>query len=270
MISLYPLKKFKYPVVAECISPDVFRGKKLEETAVLEVWEGNKRKKLEELFKLEETEGPDDAITIQGDVNRVKRIGFGMASGELFIIGDAGMHLGEEMKGGKIRVNGDAGSWAGSMMKGGEIDIRGNAGDYLGSPYRGSSQGMSGGRMTVHGNAGSEIGAYLKKGTIKICGNVGQFAGLRMQGGTIYVQGDCDGRVGACMRSGKIIVSGFLASILPTFTIDGLKEKVKVEEDETVGGGFYVFLGDLVEDGRGKLYVSRKKNSHLSHYERLL
>jgi formylmethanofuran dehydrogenase subunit C len=270
MMNLYPLKDFRYPIVAECISPDVFRGKKLEEVAASEVWEGNKRKKLEELFKVEEAEGKDAAIVIHGNVGKVKRIGAGMTSGEILINGDVGMHLGEEMKGGKITARGNVAGWAGAMMKGGEIEIHGNAGDYLGAPYRGSREGMNGGRIIVHGDVGSEAGTHMKKGLIKIYGCAAEFVGFRMHGGTIYVQQDCAERAGACMADGRIIVDGLLESVLPTFAIDSTRAKVKIEEGETIEGPLYVFLGDLTENGKGKLYVCKQKNPQLSNYERFL
>jgi len=274
MITLYPLKEFKLPVIAECINPDVFQDKTLKEIVDLEIWEGNKPKKLGELFKVEEktTENPSEKtmITIRGDVSKVRRIGYSMKNGEITIQGDVGMHLGEEMKGGKILVHGNAGGWAGSMMKNGTIEVHGNASDYLGAPYRGSFEGMRGGKITVYGNVGSEAGTYMRKGTIKIYGNAGQFVGFRMREGTIYVQGDADTRAGASMTGGKIIIGGNFESVLPTFTIDGIKEKVKIEEGETAEGPFYLFLGDMVENGSGKLYVHRTKNPHLSRYEKFL
>jgi formylmethanofuran dehydrogenase subunit C len=156
------------------------------------------------------------------------------------------------------------------MMKDGTIEIKGNAGSYLGAPYRGSTIGMHGGRITVSGNGGHETGALMKKGTIRIFGKAGQFTGLRMRGGTICVQGDCDERVGACMREGKIVVGGNLASVLPSFSIDSIKPKVKIDENETAQGPFYVFQGDLTEGGNGKLYVSKPKNPQLSSYEKFL
>jgi formylmethanofuran dehydrogenase subunit C len=274
MISLRPLEDFRFPILAECISPDVFQGKTLNEIEHLQVWEGNKQKKLGELFKIDEakTENQPDnqAITVYGDVSKVRRIGLGMKSGEITINGDVGMHLGEEMKAGKITVQGNTGGWTGSMMKGGTIEIHGSASDYLCAPYRGSTEGMRGGRVIVHGNAGTEAGANMKKGIIKIYGSAGQFVGFRMHDGTIYVQGNCDGRAGACMVNGKIIVGGHLDSVLPSFTIDGIRPKVKIEENEVVEGPLYVFLGDLVENGNGKLYVSKEKNPHLNSYERFL
>ena len=274
MISLDPKREFKFPIVAECINPEIFAGKKFEEIAELNVWEGNKQKTLGELFKIEETQktNPSEggAITIKGDVSKVKRIGAGMESGEITIFGNVGMHLGEEMKGGKITVHGNVGGWAGSMMKGGTIEIHGNAGSYLGAPYRGSTEGIHGGKIIVHGNVGNDVGNHMKKGVIKIYGNAGQFVGFHMHKGTIYVQGDCGDRAGACMKDGTIIVGGFIESVMPTFTIDSLKKRVKVEEGEVVETSFYLFLGDLTENGQGKLYVSKEKNPHLSHYERFL
>jgi len=274
MITLTPKSEFRFPIVAECINPDFFHGKTSKEIEELKIWEGNKQKTLGELFKVEETKMANpqekEIITINGNVSKVRRIGANMKSGEIIVHGDVGMHLGEEMKGGKITVYGNVSGWAGSMMKGGTIEIHGNASDYLGAPYRGSSKGMHGGKIVVYGNVGNEAGAHMRRGLIKIYGNVGQFLGLRMRDGTIYVEKDSGGRAGACMKGGKIVISGFLESVLPTFTIDSVKEKVKIEEGETVSGPFYLFLGDLVENGEGKLYVLKEKNPHLSHYEKFL
>jgi formylmethanofuran dehydrogenase subunit C len=273
MINLHPLKEFRVPVIGECINPDIFQGKTREGIAGLTIWEGNKQKKLGELFKVEEISTGQQTerttVAIHGDVSKVRRIGLCMTNGEIAIHGDVGMHLGEEMEGGKISVHGNVGRWTGSMMKGGTIEIHGNAGDYLGAPYRGSSKGMRGGKIIVHGNAGNEAGAYMRKGVIKIYGTAGQFVGLRMHNGTIYVQKDCEGRAGACMTGGKIVVGGFLESVLPTFTIESVKKKVKIEEDDRVEGPFYLFLGDLTENSKGKLYVLKGKNPHLSRYEKL-
>ncbi|MCS7115187.1 MAG: formylmethanofuran dehydrogenase subunit C [Nitrososphaerota archaeon] len=274
MISLYPKKSFKLPVVAECINPDVFQGKTFKEIEQLEIWEGNKKRKLRELFKVEETKteggSMENVITVHGDVDKVRRIGAGMASGEIIVKGNVGMHLGEEMKGGKITVYGNAGGWAGSMMTGGTIEIHGNAGDYLGAPYRGIPEGMKGGKITVHGNVGSEAGAYMRRGLIKIYGNAGQFVGFRMHDGLIYVQKNCDGRAGACMKDGTIAIGGFMESVLPSFTFEGIRKRFKIEEGEVVEAPFYLFLGDLTEDGTGKLYVSKANNPQLSHYEKLI
>ena len=273
MINLYARREFKRPIFAECITPDNFEGKTPEEIGELKIWEGNKEKKLAEIFKVErikKEEENEPIITIYGDLRKIRMIGAKMKKGQIIIHGDVGMYLGQEMEGGKITVRGNADRWAGSMMKGGTIEIYGNAGSYLAASYRGSTAGMRGGKIIVHGNAENEVGAYMRKGIIKIYGNAGQFAGLRMLKGTIYIEKNCEGRAGACMTGGKIIVGGTIESVLPTFTIEGLKKKVKVEEGEVVEGPFYLFSGDITENGDGKLYISKMKNPHLSFYEKLI
>ncbi len=274
MIALYPLKEFRYPIMAECINPEVFQGKTLEEIEQLEAWEGNKKRKLGELFKVEESKNEgapaETGIAINGNVSKVRMIGARMVSGEIVIKGDVGMHLGEEMEGGKITVYGNVGGWAGSMMKNGIIEIHGNAGDYLGAPYRGKNEGMKGGKIIVYGDVGRESGAHMRKGLIKIYGSSGQFVGFRMRDGLIYVQKNCEGRAGACMIEGTVVIGGSIELVLPSFTFEGIKKKVKVEEGEVVEMPFYLFLGDLAENGRGKLYVSKLNNPQLSHYEKIL
>jgi len=270
MIVLTPLRKFQFPVIAECINPDVFQDKTLDKIAALTLFEGNKQKKLGNLFKIEEATAESPNITINGDASEVRRIGMGMKNGEIVINGNAGMHLGSKMAGGKITVHGDVGGWAGAEMRGGVIEIYGDAGDYLASSYRGSSEGMHKGKIIVQGNVGSDVAVFMHGGTIKIYGNAGQFLGFRMRDGMIYVETNAETRVGACMTGGKIVVGGFLEEVMPTFTIDSVKSKVKIEETEKVSGPFYVFLGDVAEQGKGKLYVSKVKNPHLSQYEKFL
>ena len=270
MIVLTTLRVFQFPVTAECINPDVFEGKSKREVTSLEVWEGNKQKTLGGLFKIEQTSAKTPNITINGDVSRIRRIGTGMKDGEIVINGNAGMHLGEKMVGGKITVNGDVGGWAASDMKGGLLEINGNVNDYLASPYRGSSTGMRGGKIIVHGNVGINSAVYMRGGLIKILGSAGMFLGFRMCAGTIYVEKEADTRIGASMTGGKIVVAGALKEVMPTFTINKVKAKVKIEEGEYAKGPFYVFLGDLAEKGKGKLFVSKTINPHLKTYERFL
>ena len=273
MISLCVARGFTLPVTAECISPDVLWRLTAEQINEMPVWEGNKRKKLGALFNVTREDGPsaeEAAVTVSGELSKVRRIGSLMQTGTITINGDVGMYLGEEMKGGRILVNGDVGRWAGSMMKGGTIEVRGSAGDYLAAPYRGSTEGMRGGTIVVHGNAGNEAGAHMKRGIIRVHGDVGEFAGLRMRDGVIYVGGRCGDRAGACMTGGKIVAAGPLDVVLPTFTLEGIRPKAKIGESESVEGPFYVFSGDIAERGDGKLYVSRQRNPHLVWYERFL
>jgi len=263
---------FKAPVEADYLSPDSFAGKTLGEISKLPMWEGNKQRTIGELFEIEgePTAKPEEqSIHLHGDVSRVRRIGSGMSAGEIMVFGDAGLHTGEEMKGGKITVGGNADSWLGAMMKDGTIEVKGNAGDYVGAAYRGSVKGMRGGTIIIHGNAGNELGCFMRKGLIKIYGSTAQFAGVHMRNGTIFITGSSSGRVGAEMTGGKVIVNGRLNEVLPTFLIDSLKPKVKVDGEE-ITGPFYMFIGDTVEEGEGKLYVSKAANPHLKFYEQFL
>ena len=270
MIVLTPLRKFQFPVMAECINPDVFQDRSITEIAALEVWEGNRIKKLGDLFKIQEDPAEIPNIILNGEASQVRRVGMGMKNGEIDIYGNIGMHVGEKMAGGKIMVRGDAAGWAGSDMKGGSIEILGNAADYLASPYRGSSGGMSKGKIIVHGNVGSDVAVFMKGGVIKIHGNAGPFLGFRMRGGTIHVEKNVGRRAAACMTGGKIVVSGILEDIPPTFTIDAIKPKTKIEEGYKASGPFYVFLGDRAEEGKGKLFVSKENNPKLNSYEKFL
>jgi formylmethanofuran dehydrogenase subunit C len=109
----------------------------------------------------------------------------------------------------------------------------------------------------------------MRNGLIKIYGNAGQFVGMHMHEGTIFVQGTSEGRAGASMTGGKIVLSGYSVSVLPTFSIDDIKKKVKVDGEE-VQGPFYLFTGDNAEKGGGKLYIAQAKNPQLSFYEKYL
>jgi len=244
----------------------------LEEIGKLQLWEGNRQRNLSDLFHIEgDGAATPEKLTIQvlGDVHKVRRIGAGMSAGEVIIYRDAGIHLGEEMRGGRITVGGSADSWTGAMMKDGVIEVKGNAGDYVGAAYRGSVKGMRGGTIIIHGNAGNELGLFMRKGLIKVQGSVGQFAGMHMKNGTILVRGNSEGRAGAEMTGGKIVVCGNVPSVLPTFSIDSVKPKVKINGEEATGP-FYLFIGDVTEEGEGKLYISQASNPHLKFHEQYL
>jgi len=129
---------------------------------------------------------------------------------------------------------------------------------------------MRGGLIVVDGSVGSDSGVNMHGGVIKIKGSVGQFLGFGMDDGAIYVKGQAGTRAGSCMKGGKIILAGAVEEVMPTFTIDSVKPKVKVDDTETVTGPFYVFLGDRAELGTGKIFVSKANNPQLNTYEKFL
>jgi formylmethanofuran dehydrogenase subunit C len=268
--TLTPLKQFELPIIAPCITPASFQGKTAQEIAALPLNEGNMQKTIGALFKVEQDDAATPTILINGDVIKVRHIGQKMKEGEIIINGNSGMHLGAEMKGGKITVNGNALGWTGAEMKGGTIEVFGNGGDYLASPFRAADTGMKGGLIIVHGDVGHDVAAGIRGGTLKVDGNAGNFLGYHMSEGTIYVAKNIGGRSGAYMTGGKIIVGGTVESILPNFSIDGVKPKVKVDATQNVPGPFYLFLGDLTQKTRGKLFINKANNPQLSTYEKYL
>lgn len=263
---LKPRITTKVPIEADCISPDTISGMSIEEIKSMEVFYGNKRKKLTDFFEVEE--GADGEIFIDGDVSTVKYIGAGMKSGKIIIKGDAGMHLGSEMEGGEIIVGGNVSDWSGAETKGGLIKIGGDAGNLLGAAYRGSKVGMKGGMIIVDGNAGNEVGLLMRRGAIWISGNLGEFAGAHMSGGTIFCLGEIGERAGAEMDRGTIVAFNRI-KLLPTFKhastynpvflrfyLRELRKKYGLPiKDEHVNGFYDRYSGDIVELGKGEIFI---------------
>jgi len=269
---LAPVRQFKIPVTADCISPDFIAGKSLREIELTEIWEGNRRVKLGSLFKVHGEMGstPKDClIRITGNVSSVRGIGYRMTAGAIEVDGDAGMYLGERMRGGSVVVTGNAGSWLGTQMRDGRIEIKGNAGDSVGGSVRGGTKGMRGGTITIHGECGTEAGAWMRNGTIRIKGNCDLYAGIHMKNGTIVLEKGSAGRVGAHMTNGRIIVLGNMGGVLPSFQFEEIRQTAKAG-DEKIPGPFYVFSGDVNEEGQGRLFARVADNSDLKWNERYL
>lgn len=253
------------PVDAECISPDVFFGKSVDEIKKLELLHGNEKKKIGDFFDVSGENS--EAIEITGDVSKVKHVGTKMSRGKITINGNCGLHLGSEMTGGEIIVNGNAGDWAGAEMKGGIIRIKGNGGNFLGAGYRGAKKGMENGIIVVYGNTGDETGTVMCQGTIVIFGNAGSFLGANMTGGTIYCFGSTADRTGAEMKDGTIVVCKNI-TLLPTFRYNStynpvflrafLNELRKYEipvEDKYITGLYKRYSGDLADSEKGEIFV---------------
>jgi formylmethanofuran dehydrogenase subunit C len=246
LVQLKVKRALKVPIDAPEISPSFLVGKSNRDICNLEVWEGNRKTKIEKIFEVK-GEPRDDTekikIKIIGDVSKVKKIGKKMDGGNIQIIGNAGMHLGNDMKNGTISVQGNVGSWLGSNMKGGSI--------------------------IVQGNAGNEVGCWMRGGTIQILGNVGLCPGVHMKNGTIYIKENCLGRAGAQMQGGKIILDGRIPDVLPSFNIESERGSTRVGK-EKIEGPFYLFHGDNNEDGNGRLYVKIDNNPQLIWFEKLI
>ncbi len=237
----------------EGILPNIIAEKSVEEIEDLLIQYGNRKVKLSEFFDVFVEKSDVPRLIFEGDMSRVKRIGFGMREGEIIVKGNAGMYLGAFMSGGRIVVEGDVGHFSALNMRGGEIFIEGNAGDYLCASYRGDWRGMSGGTVIVKGDAGKELGSYMRGGKIAVEGLADEFAGVCMRGGLIVLN-KAKARLGASMIGGAIVVNE-VEELLPGFFEEGEEENPEIE-GEKFEGRFKVYSGDHAErKAKGKLYV---------------
>jgi formylmethanofuran dehydrogenase subunit C len=248
-ITIAPKNAFRISVEAENISTDKFAPLTLGQINSLVVWQGNRQKKLSDLFIVEGDDAPAKAeeltIRLIGDFSQVKRIAEGMTAGQVLAEESVGMHAGNNMLGGLLSIAGNADDWLAREMRGGKVVVMGNAGNYLGGGYRGEKCGMRGGEIEVRGSAGAYLGEHLCGGSIRIGGDAGDFAGAANQGGTIFIGGSTY-LPGAEMSKGTITVKGE-AKVLPSF--------LKTEIVEVDGQAFQKYAGDLVDSGKGELLV---------------
>ena len=250
-ITIAPIAPFKVSVEAENISPDRFAPLTLGQIRSLEVWYGNRKMRLCDLFLVDGDDSPvkpeEVQIRIKGDFSLVKRIGEGMSAGTVEADGPVGMHAGNNMRGGLLTVQGDADDWLAREMRGGKIVIRGNAGNYAGAGYRGEKCGMRGGDIEIGGSAGAYLGEHLCGGSIRVNGDAGDFPGAANQGGIIIIGGSTY-LPGAEMTKGTITVKG-KAKVLPGYQ--------KMETATIDGVEYQKYAGDLVENGKGELFVRK-------------
>jgi formylmethanofuran dehydrogenase subunit C len=259
------------PVEIEGLTPDWACDKRLAEIERFELFHGNRKVALAEMFAVT-GDAADRRIDFEGDLSGVHWIGAHMRAGQIHIHGSAGRHVGSEMRGGEIHVEADAGGWLGCEMRGGLIHVRGRAGDLVGAANRGSAKGMTGGTILVDGDAGNEIGLAMERGTIAIGGTAGDMLGFNLAGGTVLVLGDCGIRAGAGMRGGTIgLVGPTPPRILPSFRFDRTTRPetlVGVLDDVRAHGLRFddmpaevdVHVGDLIADGTGEIYLPHAGN----------
>jgi formylmethanofuran dehydrogenase subunit C len=249
-ISIKPRRAFEVSIEAEVISPDRLAALTLGQIGGLEVWLGNRRMKLSDLFLVEGDDAPsspaETLVRLEGDFSRAKRIAEGMSAGTVEVLGSVGMHAGNGMKGGLLSITGNASDWLGREMRGGKIMVAGDAGNYVGAGYRGEKCGMRGGEIEISGSAGAYLGEHICGGSIRVSGDAGDFPGAANQGGTIYIGGSTY-LPGAEMTKGTITVKGG-ARVLPSYQ---RADVVTVEGKE-----FQKYVGDMVENGKGELLVA--------------
>ncbi len=256
----------KVPVEIEGFTPDWACDKSIAEIEGFEIFHGNCKVALAEMFRVSGDAG-DKRMDFEGNLSGVHWIGAHMTSGVVRIHGPAGRHVGSQMRGGEIGVEGNAGGWVGAEMAKGLIHVKGNAGHLTGAAYRGSAKGMTGGTILVDGNAGNEIGLTMRRGLIAIGGTAGDTVGFNMIAGTIAVFGECGIRPGAGMRRGTLALFGPTPPpLLPSFRFATTYQPQAVKLmlrtlsrhgfrfDETLMDAEYdLYNGDLVSLGRGEI-----------------
>jgi formylmethanofuran dehydrogenase subunit C len=252
-------------VRAEALSPDRLAGLGRAEIERLELWHGNRRAAVGELFAVA-GDGAED-MRVEGNLARVAGLGSGMTGGRLTVAGDAGPHVGADMRDGELLVEGNAGDWVGAEMRGGRLVVRGSVGRRVGGAYAGSRAGMRGGEIFVLGDAGEEAGAGLRRGLVAVAGRVGDAAGLRALAGTIVALGSLGAHPGAGMRRASIVAMRPPA-LLPTYAkactyrppflrlaLRRLRALGLPVTDEQIEGRYTRWSGDALDLGRGEILI---------------
>ena len=256
------------PVEVEGITPDSVAQLVLDEIRRQQVFVGNTKAELGELFQVAGNPN-EQVIHWHGDLSGVHWIGAKMGSGQVHIHGAAGRHVGSEMSGGSIVVHGDAGDWVGAEMRSGFIHVHGDAGHLVGAAYRGSRRGMLGGTILIDGSVGNELGHTMRRGLIVIGKDAGDLIGFNMLAGTIVVMGQVGIRHGAGMKRGTIaLLTGQRPELLPSFqfacALEPLAMTLVFREIERRGMKIphdvrsltlRLYNGDMIEGGRGEILL---------------
>lgn len=261
------------PVEIEGLTPDWACDKSLAEIERFEIYHGNRKIPLAEMFRLAGN-ASDRHFEFEGNLAGVHWIGAHMTDGRIDIHGPAGRHVGSEMSGGEIHVHGNSSGWTGAEMHGGFIHVHGNAGHLVGAAYRGSARGMTGGTIIVDGNAGNEIGLTMRRGLIAVGGATGDMIGFNMIAGTVLAFGECGIRPGAGMRRGTIGLLGpnpppllpsfrFSSTFQPQYLsvlLRSLRAKGMTFDESLMAAEFDFFQGDLVSVGKGEIVFRHDRN----------
>lgn len=254
------------PVEIEGLTPDWACDKSLAEIEHFEIYHGNRKLPLGEMFRVTGDAG-DKQFEFEGKLEGVHWIGAHMKSGRVQIAGSAGRHVGSQMRGGEIHVEGNAGGWVGAEMHEGLIHVRGSARHLVGAAYRGSVKGMTGGTIIINGDAGNEIGLTMRRGLIAVGGGTGDMLGFNMIAGTILAFGECGIRPGAGMRRGTIgLLGANPPPLLPSFRYSAtyrspimnvllreVRSKGLMFDESLLTVEFDHHRGDFVELGKGEI-----------------
>ncbi len=266
MLTLALRETSRIPIEIEGITPDRLQALSLSAVCQMPVRIGNRTLSLCELFTIE-GDPADAVIRFNGNLECVKGIGAGMASGRI-VAEQVGIHAGARMTGGTLELA-SVGNWLGAEMRGGRIVVNGNAGNSVGGAYLGSRLGMTGGEIIVLGNAGDEVGNRMRRGLIAVNGRCGAFAGASMIAGSLFAFGGVGERAGAGMKRGTIVVGtpdvelprsfGFSCEYRPSFLSVYFRYLASIARSDRLAllqdpsQMFRCYRGDLLTGGRGEV-----------------
>lgn len=259
-INLFMTKETSIPIEFDNILPELLYDKSSDEIKKSIIYRGNREYELSEYFDVEvtgECENADDcSINIEGNLSRVKRIGYSMGAGKIIANSSVDFHVGACMSGGYILVMGDAESYAGREMTGGILEITGNVKEFCGSSYAGEWRGMSGGKIIVHKNAGKQLADYMIKGNIHIKGGCDILSGVHMAGGFIQIDGNVGQWFGGQMKKGTIVLNSKVNEILPGFKEEEIIHNPLIE-GKYFFGKYKLYSGDRAVNGKGKVWIKQ-------------
>jgi len=253
------------------VTPAALAGLAAAQIEKLTVTHGTQTLALAEFFAVA-ADGAGDAepeLLLEGDLARVDRIGWQLASGRIVVAGSAGDHAGGCMSGGELHVHGSAGLLVGCEMAGGLLQVDGDVGDHAASTLPGSMDGMRGGTLIVRGRAGDRFADRMRRGSALVFGDVGDFLASRLVAGTIAIGGRAGAHVGYGMRRGSLVFAGPAPGVPSTFVpaLGGVPVAWQlIARDLARHGGPFAdlaarrvvrHLGDLAADGRGELLLAQ-------------
>jgi formylmethanofuran dehydrogenase subunit C len=237
------------------------------ELGALQLWHGNERIALGDLFAIERRDAaPEPVLRFEGDLSRCDWLGAQMDGGALFAE-TCGDYVGLQMRSGRIEIAGRVGVYAACEMSGGTLQV-GATGDFAAAALPGSMDGMRGGTLIVRGAAGARFGDRMRRGTAIVFGDAGDFLASRMVAGTIAVAGRCGKHPGFGMRRGSLVLLQPL-EVPPTFAATDYNFDVAwtllARSLQRHGGAFTNLgkrrprrlAGDRAVDGRGEILLSR-------------
>jgi formylmethanofuran dehydrogenase subunit C len=245
--------------------PHRLAGMAAAEIERIELQTTRSRLALADIFRLRMGEATH--IRIEASCDRLDRVGYEMAGGEIVVEGDIGIRAGRLMTDGRLTVHGNVGPWAASGMKGGTVEIFGDAGDHLGGPSPGEIAGMRGGVVLVRGRVGERAGDRMRRGTIVVEGTAGAYAGSRMIAGTLVVVGRTGPLPGYLMRRGTIVLGEGSDCLSPTFIDCGVHDLVaarlmagsvgeySARAAEVLNRPLRRFAGDMAALGKGEIFA---------------